>query len=481
MQSTHRTTNELSVETPTIWGLSPEQLHDCYWAALGICAVRPGNPEQLPADATLFLLIDPHMLVLFDAARVISAFDHYRMILMRISQAETEGYREHVLAGDDGNFLGCQRIYRTTHQNTARVVITFSRELAEQWQAMGESHRRWRRLRTLVRSGLRGVARADGRFYDVDSDEELSQFTSDLLTRWQRPDASVPKVRRVASDVFAHESASIDATCAVVGAAWLGAGRTLAAGATVLGPAILWDDPLTPVAPIQINFSAARFSDRFHDYPAAIPQNALQHHKYGFKRLFAITKRAFDIVVSLIGLMVTLPLYPLVMFAIWWEDGRPFFFVHHRETVGGREFPCIKFRSMRKNADIVKLDLRKKNLADGPQFYMPGDPRITNVGRRIRRMNLDEMPQLVNVLLGDMSLIGPRPSPHDENQCCPTWREARLSVRPGITGLWQVMRTREEGLDFQEWIRYDLEYVENANWSMDIRILLKTAGILVKS
>jgi lipopolysaccharide/colanic/teichoic acid biosynthesis glycosyltransferase len=84
------------------------------------------------------------------------------------------------------------------------------------------------------------------------------------------------------------------------------------------------------------------------------------------------------------------------------------------------------------------------------------------------------LPQLWNVLLGDMSLVGPRPSPYSENQFCPAWREARLSMRPGITGLWQVRRTRQPGLDFQEWIKFDIEYVENAGWAMDLSILWQT-------
>src|SRR5450432_1845901 len=144
-----------------------------------------------------------------------------------------------------------------------------------------------------------------------------------------------------------------------------------------------------------------------------------------------------------------------------------------------REFSLIKFRSMRKNAEQLRRDLTRQNKADGPQFYMPGDPRITRVGRIIRRWNIDEIPQFVNVFLGHMSLVGPRPSPRSENQFCPPWREARLSVRPGITGLWQVMRTRSDGLDFQEWIRYDLQYVERANWRTDLRIIFKTFHVLM--
>ena len=175
----------------------------------------------------------------------------------------------------------------------------------------------------------------------------------------------------------------------------------------------------------------------------------------------------------------TIWLYPFVMLAIWIEDGRPFFFGHKRETLGGREFFCWKFRSMRKDAEKIKAELKKLNQADGPQFYMENDPRLTRVGRFLRKVNLDEIPQFWNVLLGDMSIVGPRPSPHRENQFCPPWREARLSVRPGITGLWQVNRTRIRGADFQEWIKYDIEYVENQSWLLDLRIVWQTIVVII--
>jgi lipopolysaccharide/colanic/teichoic acid biosynthesis glycosyltransferase len=134
---------------------------------------------------------------------------------------------------------------------------------------------------------------------------------------------------------------------------------------------------------------------------------------------------------------------------------------------------------MRTEADDVKRGLQRANEADGPQFYMRDDPRVTRVGRILRKLQIDELPQFLNVLVGHMSVVGPRPSPHAENQCCPAWREARLSVRPGVTGLWQVRRTRAQGLDFQEWIRYDLEYVARASWRLDLEILVRTVGVVL--
>jgi lipopolysaccharide/colanic/teichoic acid biosynthesis glycosyltransferase len=169
----------------------------------------------------------------------------------------------------------------------------------------------------------------------------------------------------------------------------------------------------------------------------------------------------------------------VIFAATWLEDGQPFFYGQRRETRGGREFSCWKFRSMRKDADAIKARLQAQNQADGPQFFMKQDPRLTRVGRILRKYNIDELPQLWNVLTGDMSLVGPRPSPRKENQFCPPWREARLSVRPGLTGLWQVKRTRRRGLDFQEWIKFDLEYVKRAGWRLDLWILVETARVLI--
>jgi lipopolysaccharide/colanic/teichoic acid biosynthesis glycosyltransferase len=109
---------------------------------------------------------------------------------------------------------------------------------------------------------------------------------------------------------------------------------------------------------------------------------------------------------------------------------------------------------------------------------MEKDPRITKVGAVLRKLQLDELPQFINVLMGHMSVVGPRPSPFSENQLCPGWREARLSVRPGVTGLWQIRRTRADGADFQEWIRYDIEYVEKATFLLDLYIIWRTIGLV---
>ena len=125
-------------------------------------------------------------------------------------------------------------------------------------------------------------------------------------------------------------------------------------------------------------------------------------------------------------------------------------------------------------ADKIQSKMRVLNQVDGPQFRMEYDPRVSVVGRFLRNTYIDEIPQFFNVLLGQMSVVGPRPSPEAENTLCPYWHDARLSVRPGITGLWQVCRTRQPMKDFQEWIYYDTEYVKNLSLKMDLRIFWKT-------
>jgi len=187
-----------------------------------------------------------------------------------------------------------------------------------------------------------------------------------------------------------------------------------------------------------------------------------------------VTKRLFDMGFSAGVLAATAPLYPVVMLLILLEDGRPFFFAHTRQTIHGRNFPCLKFRTMRRDAEAMKADLAEANQADGPQFFIEDDPRLLRIGKLLRKFQVDELPQFLNVLAGHMSVVGPRPSPDKENQFCPAWREARLSVRPGVTGLWQVRRTREPQTDFQEWIRYDLEYVQHESWRLDLWIVWQT-------
>jgi lipopolysaccharide/colanic/teichoic acid biosynthesis glycosyltransferase len=186
-------------------------------------------------------------------------------------------------------------------------------------------------------------------------------------------------------------------------------------------------------------------------------------------------KRAADLFLAATGLLMLSPLLAVAAALVKLGSRGPVFFGHAREGRRGREFKCWKFRTMVADADQRQRALYKQSQVDGPQFKIKDDPRVTRVGRILRGTNIDELPQLWNVLIGEMSLVGPRPSPFRENQICVPWRRARLSVRPGITGLWQVCRDedRDKG-DFHEWIFYDVTYVRHFSFWLDIKILVAT-------
>jgi lipopolysaccharide/colanic/teichoic acid biosynthesis glycosyltransferase/carbonic anhydrase/acetyltransferase-like protein (isoleucine patch superfamily) len=192
-------------------------------------------------------------------------------------------------------------------------------------------------------------------------------------------------------------------------------------------------------------------------------------------------KRICDIVGATICLMVCAPVMIIVAFAVKLTSPGPVLFRHRREGLHGVEFDCVKFRTMIVGADEIQDRLRHKNDVDGPQFKVAKDPRVTRIGKFLRDTFLDELPQFINVLSGQMSMIGPRPSPRSENRLCASWRDARLSVKPGISGLWQVSRTRRSGQDFQEWIHYDIEYVRRMSFWQDVLICLRTVRQVVSA
>ena len=453
----------------TIWGLDPVQLHNRYWAAHGVQVVRQGEPSEIVSHAELFLLTENDALTLFKLGPLMEALNWIKpqVMFVRLHDDRERGYRENVVTAADGRFLRFQRLYDTSRRLT-RVVLTPDRDIAQLWQSAPDAQAGWRRLRRVARRTESATQSIGGNLYDRHDEREVAHFVHDLVQLWKRPDSTAPRAARSGrsdGSVWADPTASVAAGAKFIGPVWVGAGRDIPASATVVGPAVVWDDPAKRPSAEAIQWL---------EIPPPEPPEEPPVKDATF--VDRAVKMAFDYVAATIGLIVTLPLYPLIMAAIWLEDGRPFFFSHRRETVGGRVFGCVKFRSMRKDAEAMKAALRAANQADGPQFYIENDPRLTRVGKFLRKYNLDELPQVLNVLAGHMSIVGPRPSPHSENQYCPAWREARLSVRPGITGLWQVKRTRRRGADFQEWIKYDLEYVEKRSFWLDLVIIWKTVA-----
>jgi lipopolysaccharide/colanic/teichoic acid biosynthesis glycosyltransferase len=181
-------------------------------------------------------------------------------------------------------------------------------------------------------------------------------------------------------------------------------------------------------------------------------------------------KRLLDILCSFLLLVISIPLFFIIAILIKIDSKGPIFFLQKRCGRDGREFDMYKFRTMVKDAETLKK--RLKNEMDGPMFKLKNDPRITGVGGILRKLSLDELPQLLNVLKGEMSLVGPRPLADEEMVGDDIWREIRLSVRPGMTGLWQIMG-RDSG-KFSDWITYDTEYVQKRSLFMDIKILFLT-------
>ena len=208
---------------------------------------------------------------------------------------------------------------------------------------------------------------------------------------------------------------------------------------------------------------------------------------YPFISLFAktfeknkmIIKRAIDIVGALIGLLVTAVVTIFVAPAILIESPGPIFFKQKRVGKNGRYFYMYKFRSMYRDAEERKKALMEQNEMKGLMFKMTDDPRITKVGRFIRATSIDELPQFFNVLKGDMSLVGTRPPTVDEFMQYAGYHKRRLSIKPGITGLWQVSG-RSNIEDFEDVVKLDLEYIDNWSLALDIKILFKTVLVVFK-
>jgi lipopolysaccharide/colanic/teichoic acid biosynthesis glycosyltransferase len=282
----------------------------------------------------------------------------------------------------------------------------------------------------------------------------------------------------------------VDPSARLVGPVIIQDGAVIGPGATVVGPAVIG-----PGARVECDAMVAQcvvgpdavFGAVNEAGPAATPapswepllaptvecaevQDRRGRRAGGYPKV----KAAFDVIASALGLLLFSPLMLLIAALVKLGSKGPVFYGDGREGKGGRVFDCLKFRTMCAGANDLQRELAAKNQVDGPQFKMTSDPRVTPLGRILRRLNLDELPQLINVMRLEMSLVGPRPSPFRENQMCVPWRDGRLSVRPGITGLWQVCRhNRSEG-DFHQWIHFDLLYVRHMSFAVDLKILAAT-------
>ncbi|HVP37962.1 MAG TPA: sugar transferase [Candidatus Saccharimonadales bacterium] len=215
-----------------------------------------------------------------------------------------------------------------------------------------------------------------------------------------------------------------------------------------------------------------------HRPPAAAAAVLAREHVLpiatGFQSGFylRVGKRLLDILASGLALLVAGPVMLVLGILVRLDSVGPMFYRQRRAGLGGRLFTFYKLRSMHVGAHLRRSELWHLNEADGPVFKISKDPRVTRLGRWLRRTSLDELPQLLNVLKGEMSLVGPRPPLPEEVERYEPWQMRRLDVKPGITCLWQISgRSR---LGFDEWMRLDLEYIRHRSLALDLKILLRT-------
>ena len=192
--------------------------------------------------------------------------------------------------------------------------------------------------------------------------------------------------------------------------------------------------------------------------------------------LYEVIKRIIDIVASFIGLILLSPLILIVSILIKLESKGEVIFKQKRVGLNGKEFYMYKFRSMVINAEELKKQLESQNEMSGPMFKIKDDPRITKVGKFIRKTSIDELPQLINVIKGDMSLVGPRPSLPKEVKKFEQWMMERLEVKPGLTCIWQI--SGRNNIDFEDWMKLDIKYIRERSFKLDMKLILKTVLVL---
>lgn len=239
--------------------------------------------------------------------------------------------------------------------------------------------------------------------------------------------------------------------------------------------------------PVQNGFTAGQAAD-------SVSHTTLEPGSEEFQRLkeslegysgkkrstYWIVKRIFDVICSFAALILLSPLFLLLCIAIYVDDPHAScFYSQQRVGRNGHVFRMWKFRSMVANADQMLDQLQELNEKDGPAFKIKDDPRITRVGRFIRKTSLDELPQLWNVLKGDMSIVGPRPALPGEVGQYTEMQKLRLLITPGLTCYWQVRQNRDQ-VGFDEWVKLDIQYIQDRSWGLDLKLIFKTFRVIFK-
>ena len=225
---------------------------------------------------------------------------------------------------------------------------------------------------------------------------------------------------------------------------------------------------MTPADTLAPPISATSSAD-----PFALPA----HYRSVTGRVQLAVKRVLDLVLATVGIVILSPMLAAIAIAVLLTSGRPILYPWKVVGRGGRYFTGYKFRTMVRDADALMAKLAAQNEMSGPVFKMKRDPRVTPVGRILRKLSLDELPQLWSVITGDMSLVGPRPPLQTEWVRFEPWQRRKLAVTPGITCLWQAYG-RSEITSFDEWVKMDIEYIERWSLALDARILLRTLKVV---
>jgi exopolysaccharide biosynthesis polyprenyl glycosylphosphotransferase len=191
---------------------------------------------------------------------------------------------------------------------------------------------------------------------------------------------------------------------------------------------------------------------------------------------YNLFKRTVDLIGSLFGLIFFSPVMLVIAIAIKLESKGPVFFIQERIGLNGKSFKMYKFRSMVVNAEELKESLQEKNEMSGPMFKIKDDPRITTIGKFIRRTSIDELPQFINVFLGEMSIVGPRPNLPNEVSKFTDYQKRKLLVKPGLTCYWQVMG--RNNIDFEEWMELDVRYLRERSTWVDIKLIISTFKLI---
>lgn len=205
----------------------------------------------------------------------------------------------------------------------------------------------------------------------------------------------------------------------------------------------------------------------------------ITHQTTSTKYIELKAKEIFDIFFSAIVLVISIPLMIIITILIYAEDKGPILFKQERIGLNGRRFTCFKFRSMVVNAELLLNKLKDQNESDGPTFKIEKDPRVTRIGRILRKTSLDEFPQFYNVIRGEMSVVGPRPPLLKEVMLYEKYQLRRLSMKPGITCIWQV--SGRNSIPFEQWMQMDLDYIDKWSIKMDAKIILKTIAVVFKA